>query len=63
MANELKSVLKRPEPPILLPRVGHMPLLESPDLVADYYLKFLNKVQPLQNPLSDQKHDQIELKK
>ena len=63
VANELKSVLKRPEPPILLPRVGHMPLLESPDLVADYYLKFLNKVQPLQNPLSDQKHDQIELKK
>lgn len=63
VANELKSVLKRPETPIILQRVGHMPLLEAPERVADYYLSFLNKVQPLQNPLSDQTHGQIEFKK
>jgi len=40
-----------------------MPLLEAPERVADHYLSFLNKVQPLQNPLSDQTHGQIEFKK
>lgn len=55
VANELKSILKRPEEPVLLNRVGHMPLLEAPERVADYYLNFLNKTQPLKNPLADQK--------
>ncbi|RZG79700.1 alpha/beta hydrolase [Acinetobacter sp. WCHAc060033] len=63
VANELKSVLKRPENPIILQRVGHMPLLEAPERVAENYLSFLNKVQPLQNPFSDQKHEQFESKK
>jgi len=55
VANELKSILKRPENPIILKRIGHMPLLEAPERVADDYLSFLNKVQPLKNPLADQK--------
>lgn len=55
VANELKSILKRPEEPVILNRVGHMPLLEAPERVSDDYLNFLNKVQPLKNPLSDQK--------
>jgi pimeloyl-ACP methyl ester carboxylesterase len=63
VANELKSTLKRAEAPVILPRVGHMPLLEASERVADNYLSFLNKVQPLQNPLSEQKHTQIEFKK
>lgn len=63
VANELKSVLKRPENPIILQRVGHMPLLEAPERVAENYLSFLKKVQPLQNPFSDQKHEQFESKK
>lgn len=63
VANELKSVIKRAETPIILKRVGHMPILEAPVYVADNYLNFLNKVQPLQNPLAEQKHEQIEQKK
>ena len=55
VANELKSILKRPEEPVILNRVGHMPLLEAPERVAETYLSFLNKVQPLKNPLADQK--------
>lgn len=43
VANELKSVLKRPENPIILQRVGHMPLLEAPERVAENYLSFLIK--------------------
>ena len=63
VTNELKSVLKRPENPIILQRVGHMPLLEAPERVAENYLSFLNKVQPLRNPLNDQKHEQVEPKR
>ncbi len=55
VANELKSTLKRPTEPVILNRVGHMPLLEAPERVAENYLAFLNKVQPMLNPLADQK--------
>lgn len=55
VANELKGNLKRPEQPVILDRVGHMPLLEAPERAAENYLSFLNKVQPMQNPLPDPK--------
>jgi len=55
IAHEIKTLLKRADEPVILNRVGHMPLLESPERVADDYLNFLNKVQPMKDPLSDQK--------
>lgn len=55
VAQELKTIIKRSETPILLDRVGHMPLLEASTKVVDAYLSFLNKVQLQKNPLADQK--------
>lgn len=55
VAQELKTMIKRSETPVILDRVGHMPLLEAPDKVVDAYLSFLDKVQLQKNPLADQK--------
>ncbi|WP_445115204.1 alpha/beta fold hydrolase [Acinetobacter sp. WZC-1] len=55
VAQDLKNLLKRAEPPILLDNVGHMPLLEAPERVADNYLSFLDKVQQQKNPLAEHK--------
>lgn len=55
VAQELQSMIKRSEPPVLLDRVGHMPLLEAPNKVVDAYLSFLNKVQSQKKPLAEQK--------
>ena len=52
-ANELKSLLKRAEAPVILNNVGHMPLLEAEQEVADHYLPFLAKSQKFKNPLTD----------
>lgn len=53
VANELKSLLKRAEAPVILNNVGHMPILEAEQEVAAYYLPFLAKTQKLKNPLAD----------
>ena len=53
VAKELFSLLKRPETPVILNNVGHMPLLEAEKQVAQYYLPFLAKTQTLKNPLAD----------
>lgn len=44
-ASELQSLLKNSQKPIIYKRVGHMPLLELDQIVAQDYLNFLNKVQ------------------
>ncbi|ANF83081.1 lipase [Acinetobacter sp. NCu2D-2] len=53
VAKELYGLLKRPETPIILNNVGHMPILEAEKQVAQYYLPFLAKTQILKNPLAD----------
>ena len=52
-ANELQHLLKRAEQPVLLNNVGHVPMLEAEQLVAQHYLPFLAKTQQLKNPLQD----------
>ncbi len=53
VANELKSLLKRAEAPVILNNVGHMPILEAEQEVAAHYLPFLAKTQKMKNPLAD----------
>ena len=53
-ALELHRLLKRAEKPVLLNNVGHVPMLEAEQLVAQHYLPFLAKTQQLKNPLQDQ---------
>jgi pimeloyl-ACP methyl ester carboxylesterase len=53
VANELQSLLKRAEQPVILNNVGHVPLVEAEQLVAQYYLPFLSKTQNIKNPLAD----------
>lgn len=45
VASELKSLLKNAQPPVILDKVGHMPILEADQLVVQQYLPFLNKIQ------------------
>lgn len=52
-ANELKSLLKRAEAPVILNNVGHMPIIEAEQEVANHYLSFLAKSQKFVNPLTD----------
>ena len=52
-ATELKKMIKRAEPPIILNHVGHMPILEADQLVVQHYLPFLEKTQHQKNPLID----------
>lgn len=44
IAHELQTSIQKAERPILLDRVGHMPILEKPNEVAQYYLQFLDKM-------------------
>ncbi|ALH94062.1 alpha/beta fold hydrolase [Acinetobacter equi] len=53
VATELQQLIKRAETPIILNNVGHMPILEAENLVAQSYLPFLAKTQNLKNPLAD----------
>ena len=53
VANELQHLIKRAEAPVILNNVGHMPILEAENLVAQSYLPFLAKTQNLKNPLAD----------
>lgn len=48
VATDLKTSLKHAEQPIILDRVGHLPIIEAPERVAESYLAFLKK-QELQN--------------
>ncbi len=41
---ELKNLLKNSELPIILERVGYMPILDVEQLTVQAYLKFLKKV-------------------
>ena len=52
-AFELKKSIKHAETPIILNRVGHMPLLEADQLVIQAYLPFLEKTRHQKNPLTD----------
>lgn len=52
-AEELKSLLKRAEAPVILNNVGHVPMLEADRLVAQHYLPFLTRTQQMKNPLAD----------
>ncbi|WP_431830744.1 alpha/beta fold hydrolase [Acinetobacter ihumii] len=52
-AFELKKTIKHAEAPIILNRVGHMPLLEADQLVIQAYLPFLEKTRHQKNPLTD----------
>lgn len=45
VASELQSLLKNSQKPIIYKGVGHMPLLELDQVVAQDYLNFLNKAQ------------------
>ncbi|MCH7336928.1 alpha/beta hydrolase [Acinetobacter sp. NIPH 2699] len=45
VASELKSLLKNAQPPVILDKVGHMPILEADQLVVQQYLPFLNQTQ------------------
>ncbi|AOA59078.1 alpha/beta hydrolase [Acinetobacter larvae] len=42
-AQELQQMLHKPEPPVLLERVGHVPIVEAPERVIEQYLVFLQK--------------------
>lgn len=42
-AQELKDLLKNAEAPLILKGVGHMPILEADQILAQQYLIFLNK--------------------
>ena len=53
VVQDLKAALKRPETPVLLNQVGHMPLIEAPVAVADHYLSFLNKIQQQKSPFAE----------
>ncbi|RKG55322.1 alpha/beta hydrolase [Acinetobacter cumulans] len=44
VAQELHGLFKKSEAPLILNGVGHMPILEAEQLVAQPYLKFLNTV-------------------
>ncbi|ENW94575.1 alpha/beta fold hydrolase [Acinetobacter sp. NIPH 298] len=45
VASELKSLLKNAQTPVILDKVGHMPILEADQLVVQQYLPFLSKIQ------------------
>lgn len=46
---ELVENLKNEEPPVVLPNIGHTPILEAEQLVAQHYLAFLKKTQATPN--------------
>lgn len=53
VAQELKSMLKRADAPVILNRVGHVPILEAPERVVQSYLPFLQRSIQQKNPLAD----------
>lgn len=53
VAQELKTMLKRADAPVILNRVGHVPILEAPERVIQNYLPFLQRSIQQKNPLAD----------
>lgn len=53
VAQELKTMLKRADAPVILNRVGHVPILEAPERVIQSYLPFLQRSIQQKNPLAD----------
>lgn len=49
---ELTQHLKNEQPPVVLPQVGHTPILEADQLVAARYLAFLRQSQAWTNPFT-----------
>ena len=49
---ELKSLIKNAEEPVILPNVGHTPILEAEQLVIQKYLPFLQKSVAKPNPFA-----------
>lgn len=43
VAKELQSIIKRAETPVILNQVGHVPILEAPQIVVQHYLPFLQR--------------------
>ena len=49
---ELKALIKNSEEPVILPNVGHTPILEAEQLVIQKYLPFLQKSVAKPNPFA-----------
>ena len=49
---ELKGLIKNAEDPVILPNVGHTPILEAEQLVIQKYLPFLQKSVARPNPFA-----------
>ncbi len=49
---ELKGLIKNAEAPVILPNVGHTPILEAEQLVIQKYLPFLQKAVAKPNPFA-----------
>lgn len=49
---ELKGLIKNAQEPVILPNVGHTPILEAEQLVVQKYLPFLQKVVATPNPFA-----------
>lgn len=49
---ELKGLIKNAQEPVILPNVGHTPILEAEQLVIQKYLPFLQKSQATPNPFA-----------
>jgi pimeloyl-ACP methyl ester carboxylesterase len=52
VAAELKGLIKNAQEPVILPNVGHTPILEAEQLVIQKYLPFLQKSQATPNPFA-----------
>jgi pimeloyl-ACP methyl ester carboxylesterase len=49
---ELKGLIKNAQEPVILPNVGHTPILEAEQLVIQKYLPFLQKAVATPNPFA-----------
>ncbi|TCM65187.1 pimeloyl-ACP methyl ester carboxylesterase [Acinetobacter calcoaceticus] len=54
VSQELKSMIKRAETPVLLNQVGHIPIIEAPERVIQSYIPFLQRSIQQQNPFAQQ---------
>ncbi len=52
VAAELKGLIKNAQEPVILPNVGHTPILEAEQLVVQKYLPFLQKAVATPNPFA-----------
>lgn len=52
VAAELKGLIKNAQEPVILPNVGHTPILEAEQVVVQKYLPFLQKAVATPNPFA-----------